>query len=237
MITSFPLVYEKLEQTMISTVRKLNATIQSGPNFTFASETDPDDDFWDWHFHKCCVCDKIWYMERATCNGTTSEAVKLHNGLICPHCGRGYCSFEHMKPKILIENTDEINELTGIKSCVIYKICAAYLNHMTMSHIDDSFCTEDGGYEITFSNSSISKSINNIKLTHLRYVLMNPSVDNSYRIIVYLKEDVVQFVDEHFNDCEKYKKLIAKNNRYRSADAIMIISTFVGCCGCLKKEC
>ena len=232
--SSFPLVREEAKLSMISTVKELNATIQSGPDFTFASETDPDDDFWDWHFHKCCVCDKTWYIERATCNGTTSETVKLHDGLRCPHCGRGYCSFEHMKPKILIPNTDDINELTGIKSCVIYKICAAYLNHMTMSHVDDSFCSEDGGYEITFINVSISKSINNIKLNNLRYVLMNQDVqynDKSH----YLKEDVVQFVDRHFNDCKKYKKQIAANNGYNSTDAIMIISTFVGCCGCLKE--
>ena len=52
----------------------------------------------------------------------------------------------------------------------------------------------------------------------------------------YLKEDVVRFVDEHFNDCKKYKKHIATNNGYNGTDAIMIISTFVGCCGCLEEE-
>ena len=235
-VLSSPLCDEEAKQSTISTIKRLNATIQPGPDFTFASETDPDDDFWDWYFHKCCVCDKIWYMERATCNGTTNESVKLHDGLRCPHCYRGYCSFEHMKPKILVPNTDVINELTGIKSCAIYKMCVSYLNHMTMSHVDDSFCSGDEGYAITFINDSISESVNNIKLKNLRYVLMNQDVDYSDRTH-YLKEDVVQFIDEHYNDCKKYKKLIAKNNRCMNTDAIIIISAFVGYCGCLKKEC
>lgn len=51
----------------------------------------------------------------------------------------------------------------------------------------------------------------------------------------YLKEDVIEFVSKHFNDCEEYKKQIVYYNEYSSTDAIMIISTFVGCQHCLKQ--
>ena len=234
MASSFPLVNEQAKQSMISTIEKLNTTVQAGPNFVFTNESGPGDDFWDWHFHKCCVCDKIWYMERATCNGTTCEAVKLHDGLRCPHCYRGYCSFEHMKPQILVPNTDDINELTGIKSCVIYKMCAAYLNHMTMNGIDDSFIDDESGYNTIFIDGSIQHELGGVgAIRCLRYALMNQDVEYGDKKN-YLKEEVVKFVDEHFNDYEKYRKVIAKYAGYATTDARIIISTFVGCCGCLK---
>ena len=230
---SLPLISEKNKKAMNDTVERLNVSVEKGSCFDFKDDEFNEDDFWDWHFSTCCVCDKIWYMERPTCNGTTSEAVKLHNGLRCPHCDCDYCSFKHMKPKILISNTDEINELTGIKSCVIYTICSAYLEHMTMNKIDDSFCTDDSGYSTTFINGSISTQLNDIELKGLRYTLMNPNVDYADKEH-HLKENVVKFVDEHFNDCEKYKQRIAEYNSYMNTDAIIIISTFVGCGNCLK---
>lgn len=174
-------------------------------------------------------------MKRPTCNGTTSEAVKLHDGLKCPHCNRGYCSFEHMKPKILIPNEDKINDLTGIRSCVIYKMCAHYLKHMTMYNTDDSFFSDESGYDIMFIDGNISESVDNIKLKDLRYVLMNQNVDYSDKEH-YLKEEVIEFVSKHFNDCEEYMKRIANYNAYSSTDAIIVISTFVGCQHCLNQQ-
>ena len=233
---SLPLVSEENKLTMKDTVEQLNMSVEKGSCFDFkvrGDEIDEDDGFWDWHSHKCCVCDKIWYNERATCNGTTAEAIKLHDGLRCPHCHRGYCSFEHMQPQILIPNTDDINKLTGIKSYVIYKMCVSYLDHMTMLDAADSFCSKDNGYDIMFINGSISKSMNDIELENLRYILMNQDVEYG-DIAHYLREDVVKFVNEHFNDCEEHKQRIATCNRYMSTGAIMVISTFVGCRNCLK---
>lgn len=224
------LISEKSKKVMYDTVEELNVSVEKGSCFDFEdyNEEFDEDDFLDWKFHKCCVCNKIWCIERAINNGTTSETVKFHNGLRCPHCGCSYCSFEHMESQILVPNTNDINELTGIKSCVIYKMCAAYLKHMTMDELDDSFCSKDSGYNPIFINSLISKSLNDIELKGLRYVLMNQDGDDAQ------KEDVVRFVDEHFNDCEEYKRKITEYNTYISTDAAMIISTFVGCRNCLK---
>lgn len=233
---SFPLVSKESKQTMTELVEKLNSIVEfdSSIDFTTEEENDDSDDEWDWNFNSCYVCDKIWYMERATCNGTTSEAVKLHDGLRCPHCHCGYCSFEHMKPRILIPNEDKINDLTGIRSRVIYNMCAHYLKHMKMNAKTDSFFTGDSGYDTMFINGNISKSVDGIKLKCLRYVLMNQNVE--YRDeIHYLKEDVIAFVSKHFNDCEEYMKQIANYHGYSNTDAIMIISTFVGCQHCLKQ--
>ena len=235
---SFPLVREESKQRMNELVETLNSTIEFDSSIDFTAELNDEYgyyDEWDWNFNKCCVCKKIWYMERATCNGTTSEAVKLHNGLRCPHCHRGYCSFDHMKPKILIPNEDKINDLTGIRSCVIYKMCAHYLKHMTMSNEDDSFVTGDSGYGTMFINGNVSESVDGIKLKCLRYVLMNQNVNYSDKKH-YLKEDVIEFVSKHFNDCEEYIKQIVYYNEYSSTDAIMIISTFVGCQHCLNQD-
>ena len=52
----------------------------------------------------------------------------------------------------------------------------------------------------------------------------------------YLKEDVITFVSKHFNDCEEYKKRITNYNAYSSTDAIIVISTFVGCQHCLNQQ-
>ena len=227
-----PLVRKIDKKTMSETVEKLNNSIKPCPSFDFGIDKE-EDDFWDWHFNTCTVCDKIWYMERPTCNGTTSEAVKLHNGLICPHCGSGYCSFEHMRPKILIDNDEEVNEMTGIKSCVIYKMCVSYLKHMTMNGHDDSFITDDSGYSTMFINGSISEDLDDIEMKSLRYALMNQDVEYSDKEH-HLKEEVVRFIDEHFNDCKKYKELITHYNEYYSTDAKIIISAFVGCRNCLK---
>ena len=229
---SFPLVREESKQTMNELVEKLNSIV----DFTTIEENDDNDfdDELDWNFNKCYVCDKIWYLDRTTCNGTTSEAVKIHDGLRCPHCNRGYCSFEHMKPKILIPNDDNINDLTGIRSSIIYRMCAHYLKHMKMDERNDSFFTGDAGYESTFINNEISKSVDDIKLKCLRYVLMNQNVNYNDKEH-YLKKDVIKFVSKHFNDCESYIKQIAYYHTFSSTDAIMIISTFVGCQHCLKQ--
>lgn len=228
------LITEINKKAMNEAVEQLNVSVEKGSCFDFKDDASDEYGLWDWYFNKCVVCSKIWYMERATCNGATSEVVKLHNGLRCPHCGRGYCSFEHMKPQILVPNTDDINKLTSVKSCVIYKMCAAYLKHMTMSNHDDSFCSEESGYNTIFINGLISsESLNGVEVKGLRYVLMNQDVDYSDRKH-YLKEDVVRFIDEHFNDCVEYKRMIAEYNAYTSTDAKMIISTFVGCRNCLK---
>ena len=234
---SFSLVSEESKQNMNELVETLNSTIKFDSSIDFtAEENNKFDNEWDWNFNKCCICNTIWYMERPTLNGTTSEAVKLHDGLRCPHCNRGYCSFDHMKPKILIPNEDKINDLTGIRSCVIYKMCAHYLKHMTMSNENDSFFdTIDSGYDNMFINNIISESVDNIKLKNLRYVLMNKNVNYSDEKH-YLKEDVIAFVSKHFNDCEAYKKQIVYYNEYSSTDSIMIISTFVGCQHCLYQQ-
>lgn len=235
---SFPLVREESKQRMNELVETLNSVVKLDSSIDFTAELNDEYgyyDEWDWNFNKCCVCKKIWYMERATCNGTTSEAVKLHNGLRCPHCHRGYCSFDHMKPKILIPNEDKINDLTGIRSCVIYKMCAHYLKHMTMHNEDDSFFSCDSGYDTMFINGNMSKSVDGIKLKDLRYVLMNKNVNYNDEEH-YLKEDVITFVSKHFNDCEEYMKRIANYHGYSSTDAIMMISTFVGCQHCLYKQ-
>lgn len=234
---TFPLVSNEEKLTMNKLIETLNSTVEfdSSVDFTITEESDDDfDDEWDWNFNKCCVCDKIWYMERATCNGTTSEAVKLHDGLRCPHCGYEYCSFEHMKPKILIPNEDKINNLTGIRSCVIYNMCAHYLKHMKMNTKNDSFFKGDSGYNTMFINGNISKSVDDIKLKCLRYVLMNQN-DNYSDKKHYLKKDVIEFVSKHFNDCEEYLEQIAYYHQFLSTDAIMVISTFVGCQHCLNQ--
>lgn len=231
---TFPLVSEERKKLMCETVEKLNTCIKPCPSFDFKDDDEFNEDgLWDWGFNRCYVCDKIWYMERNTCNGTTSEAVKLHNGLKCPHCGCGYCSFEHMKPKILVDNNEEVNELTGVKSCVIYKMCVSYLKHMTMNSDDDSFITGDSGYSSTFVDESIQHEMGDVgTIRCLRYVLMKQ--DAKYDEENCLKEEVVKFVDEHFNDYEEYRKMIKYYNSYCHTNADAIISTFVGCRNCLK---
>lgn len=80
----------------------------------------------------------------------------------------------------------------------------------------------------------ISRQLDGIEFKGLRYALVNSDLDyddNEH----YLKENVVKFINEHFNDYERYKQSIIDYNAYMNTDAKIIISTFVGCGECLKS--
>lgn len=116
-------------------------------------------------------------------------------------------------------------------------MCAAYLEHMTMDELDDSFCSDDSGYSTGFINGLISRQLDGIEFKGLRYVLVNSDLDyvDYDDTEHYLKESVVKFINEHFNDYERYKQSIIDYNAYMNTDAKIIISTFVGCGECLKS--
>ena len=120
-----------------SIVDRLNSVIVPTNDFTYNSD--------DWYglgcsYLSCCECFLSFLKIEYTCNGTTSIDTKIAPGLRCQHCDRCYCSYAHMKPKILVKNSEEIEPITGLKSCIIYQICKAYLSTLPLKHKDDPFC-------------------------------------------------------------------------------------------------
>ena len=217
--------------TMSSIVDRLNSVVVPTDDFTYDS-----DDLYGvgWEYVSCCECSKPFLKIVYTCNGSTSIDTKIAPGLRCQHRGRAYCSYEHMKPKILVKNSEEIEPITGLKSCIIYQICKAYLSTLPLNHENDPFCYNgehvdcDEPYCSPFGmNYSIEQMVgfnfNDIGET------LYEGVDVSKKV----KNDVIEFINTHFNDRDVNK--LEEYKWYERVDAIKILSVFIGCGRCLNE--
>lgn len=131
-------------ETPSSIVDKLNSEIVPTEDFEYDEKDIYDLPYiaQEIEYVTCELCSNHILKIQHTGNWTTSIDTKIGPGLRCGHCGRLYCSYTHMKPKILVENSEKIEPITGLKSCIIYQICKAYLSALPL---------EGGGGEDPFS--------------------------------------------------------------------------------------
>lgn len=217
--------------TQPSIVYRLNSVIVPEDDFIYDS-----DDYYGLgcEYVSCCECSKAFLKIEYTCNGTTSIDTKIAPGLRCQHCGRAYCSYDHMKPKILVKNSEEIEPITGLKSCIIYQICKAYLSTLPLKHEDDPFCYNDEvrdadePYCLPFHMDYPIRKMVGFDFNGISETLYEG--DGTEKKI---KNDVIKFIDAHFND-RKVDKLEEYKWNER-VDAIKILRVFTGCGRCLKE--
>lgn len=219
--------------TTSSIIDELNTVIVPTEDFTYDSN---DDGFNipECEYVGCCECSRTFLKIEYTGNGTSSIDTKLAPGLYCQHCGRAYCSYAHMKPKILVKNSEEIEPITGLKSCVIYQICKAYLSTLPLKHENDPFCYNgehiDGDEEYCFP---LEMDYPIRRMVGFDFTDISGTLYEEVGIEKKIKKDVIEFIDAHFND--KMTRGVEDYKWYKNCDAIKILSVFTGCGRCLNN--
>ena len=185
------------------------------------------------YLRQCRHCSIVIYEGKLTGDGTTAKAVKLRSCLACPHCTNLYCSFECMRPKILVHNNSSIEPLTGLKSSLIYKLCKTYLDHMNKRISDDYFFTSDCEYDFERIDEGMKKELGiDFDISCLKYSLLNPDADGLSSSDC-MRNDVISFISSNFKDRDRYKNRFMSFLFQQNTNIISLIGTFCGCRHCL----
>ena len=230
-----------IQQMSKELVEKLNSTVSRKDDFKC-----PCLDGWT-KYERCKICGTNIIKVNYTCNGTTSIDEKVHAGLKCPHCGSFYCSYEHMSPTILVPNSDEIEPLTGLKSYIIYQICAAYLSTLPLLQKDDPLCVNDCDDAdcpyCYYVDGAISEMVG-FDVKDIDKTLLN-AVKKYINCRCYeIKPEVVEFIKINFTDSDKYLSpgqfaecplLEHATYRHSPETSLRFISVFCGCQNCTHQ--
>ena len=223
-----------IQQMSQELVENLNSTVSRKDDFNC-----PCLNGWT-QYERCKICSVNIIKRHFTGNGTTAIDEKIHAGLKCPHCGTFYCSYEHMCPKILVDNSDEIDKLTGLKSYIIYQICAAYLSTLPLLQIDDPLCdNDDTDMDCPYCYHVVDYAISNIvgfDVKDIDKTLFN-EVRYEHGKQYEIKPEVVQFINIYFTDSDKYlssEDPILKPGYFHDLpkNSLRLISVFCGCQNC-----
>ena len=126
-----------------------------------------------------------------TGNWTTCEEDKHDRGIRCPHCGKWFCCFAHMDPRILVSNDHYECLNTGLTNADVYQICHAYLNTIVECY-EDKYSRFYG--ERTSYQNFVEKEIMNHITPALETKLKNLDFD-------FIRHPVIpDFCSECFND-------------------------------------